>query len=177
MTSPFVNSPMSVELLTNTLHCITSFCEENIGCLEGMLRNGTRVKIVQILAKEEFFHLSVLRSGLGCLAVLCGYTHNFTNNNQSNISIPTALQLSEQELFNILSMISNLLNRFILTSSAVADIDSTAVMNFGLVCRYLLPLCSPSDPIHKVYYYYYFSLIIIHFIIITINVFRVFFQI
>lgn len=156
MTSPFVHSPMSVELLTHILHCISSFCEENIGCLEGMLRNGTRIKIVQILSKEEFFHLDVLRSGLGCLAVLCGYTHNFKKDKDSTIiSIPAALQLNEEELFNILVMISNLLNKFILTSSAVSEIDSTAVMNFALVCRYLLPLCSPSDPIHKVILFIY----------------------
>jgi hypothetical protein len=152
---------MSVELIVQLLHCLSAFCEENNGCLEGMLRIGARLKVIQLLSNEHFFHLSVLRSGLGCLAVLCGYTHVFEaipaavgNENTTlvdAISIPSALQFEERELFDLLSLVSNLLSRFISMSSAVSDFDPIVTLNFGIICRYLLPLCPQQDPLYQVH--------------------------
>jgi hypothetical protein len=150
---------MSVELVVQLLRCLSAFCEENNGCLEGMLRIGARLKVMQLLSNEHFFHLSVLRSGLGCLAVLCGYTHVFQSNPPAPegdssgaiaLAIPSALQFEERELFDLLNLVSNLLSRFITMSSAVSDFDPIVTLNFGIICRYLLPLCPQQDPLFQV---------------------------
>lgn len=168
-TTPFVTDPASIELMVHLLRCLSAFCEENTGCLEGMLRIGARKKIIQLLSNETFFHLSVLRSGLGCLAVLCGFTHTFSADNpegqdeQVNVaskSIPSALQLEERELFDVLSLVANLMNRFIIVSTAVSSFDPIVVFNLGILCRYLLPLCPQHDPLFQVIYFHWSSYLV-----------------
>lgn len=158
-TTSFANNPASVELLVHLLRCLSAFCEENTGCLEGMLRIGARTKIIQLLSNENYFHLSVIRSGLGCLAVLCGYTHTFHVENSDTEpegvqtetkSIPPALQLNERELFDLLNLISTLMNQFILMSTATSNFDPVVVLNLGILCRFLLPLCPTHDPLYQV---------------------------
>jgi hypothetical protein len=159
LTTSFRADPLSVELIVHLLRCLSAFCEENTGCLEGMLRIGARAKVIRLLSMEQFFQLPVLRSGLGCLAVLCGYSHTFQQGHregkggesgETRNSIPSALCLDAKELFDLLSLLSTLLSRFIALSSASADFDPTVTLNCGIICRYLLPLCSPQDPLYQV---------------------------
>jgi Ca2+-binding EF-hand superfamily protein len=165
LTTSFSVDPLSVDLIVHLLRCLSAFCEENTGCLEGMLRIGARAKVMRLLSNEQFFQLPVLRSGLGCLAVLCGYSHMFQRGGSGHDGpevvvsdssgepthanlIPSALCLEARELFELLTLVSSLLTRFIGLSSASGDFDAHVTLNFGIICRYLLPLCSPQDPLY-----------------------------
>jgi hypothetical protein len=138
-----VVTPTNQELLTAAVKCVSAFSEENLGCLECMLTIGFRQKIIHML-KQDATGLDLCRSSFGCLAVLCGYSHTFDP--EVVESIPSAVGITEQELFDILVVVQT-------TCSKIGDtgmLDEVLVMNVALVCRYLLPLCNPQDPLYKV---------------------------
>lgn len=131
------------ELLTAAVKCISAFSEENLGCLECMLNIGFRQRIIDLL-KQGATGLDLCRSSFGCLAVLCGYSHTFDP--EVVDSVPSAVGITEQELFDILVVIQSTCNKIVDTGM----LDEVVVMNVALVCRYLLPLCNPQDPLYKV---------------------------
>lgn len=138
-----VVTPTNQELLTAAVKCVSAFSEDHLGCLEAMLNIGFREKIIRIL-QQDATGLDLCRSALGCLAVLCGYSHVFDTNTVQ--SIPAAVGINEQELFNILVVVKSGCQKVL----DAGMLDEVLVMNLALVARYLLPLCNPSDPLYKV---------------------------
>mmetsp|Transcript_21462 Transcript_21462/g.31124 ORF Transcript_21462/g.31124 Transcript_21462/m.31124 type:complete len:1202 (+) Transcript_21462:54-3659(+) len=129
------------DILAAIMRCIGAFSETNSGCLECMLRLEFRSRIVKLL-RQDMIELPLLRSAIGALAVLCGFTHSFDSR---HTNIPAAVGINERELFDILHMAHIILGRMICSGVY----DAVAVMNIALVLKYLLPLCSPSVPLHK----------------------------
>ena len=138
-----VVTPTNQELLTAAVKCVSVLGEEHLGCLEGMLNIGFRKKIIHIL-KQDATGVDLCRSSFGCLAVLCGYSHSFNSGEVQ--SIPAAVGISEQELFDILMVVQSCTSKIVSTGL----MDEIVVMNVALVARYLLPLCRTDDPLYVV---------------------------
>lgn len=158
-------TPEIQNVLCECLKCMIVYTEDHSGCLEGMLQIGLRNKIITLLQTEYLLTNDIIKYSLHALAILCGYTHCFDSqdNNDSTqqipvSSIPVIVGINEQMLFEILLIISNLLNRSISittnphtgANSTTVNLDEIIIINIGILCQYLLPLCQSSDPMYQV---------------------------
>jgi hypothetical protein len=170
-------SPLSSELqeiLSECLRCMIVYVEDHNGCLEGMLQSGLRNKIILLLQTEYLLTNEIVKYGLHLLCILCGYTHSFeeitgqsdaitatstsaSSTTSSLSSIPLIIGVNEQMLYEIFVIIQNILARSTSIthsstglSSVTVAIDEIIVINIGILCQYLLPLCRSSDPMYQV---------------------------
>lgn len=153
-------TPELQNVLCECLKCMIVYTEDHSGCLEGMLHLGLRNKIITLLQTECLLTNDIIKYSLHTLAILCGYTHYFDSlDDQSSVtSIPVIVGINEQMLFEILLIINNLLNRSISIntnthtglSNMVINLHEIIIINIGILCQYLLPLCRSSDPMYQV---------------------------
>jgi hypothetical protein len=151
-------------ILSECLRCLTVYAEDHLGCLEGMLHNGLRNKIIHFiqseLASSSLPTVEIMRQSLHLLCVLCGYSHSFETSDQAAMtaasvtssgnsgslsasSIPVVIGINEQMLYEILLIVQSALSRDLCT-------DELVVINIAILCQYLLPLCRSSDPMYQV---------------------------
>lgn len=152
------------QILCECLKCMTVYVEDHAGCLEGMLQSGLRNKIITLLQTEYLLTNEILKYGLHLLCILCGYTHSFDTSDTIS-SIPLIIGINEQMLYEIFLIIHNILARSTAIShtnsglsSIQVNIDEINVINIGILCQYLLPLCKSSDPMYQVSHFFSHSL-------------------
>ena len=168
------SSPLTAEsqqILSECLRCMIVYVEDHNGCLEGMLQSGLRNKVIVLLQTEYFLTNDIVKYGLHLMCILCGYTHTFeeilvpsetSNSSSTSLScIPLAIGVDEKMLYEIFVIIQNILTKsFTVTQSSntglscvTLAIDEIIVINVGILCQYLLPLCRSSDPMYQVDFY------------------------
>lgn len=166
------SSPLTAEsqqILSECLRCMIVYVEDHNGCLEGMLQSGLRNRVIVLLQTEYFLTNEIVKYGLHLMCILCGYTHTFeeilpaegntasSSSSTSLSSIPLVIGVDEKMLYEIFVIIQNILTK----SSSITQsntglscvtlaIDEIIVINIGILCQYLLPLCRSSDPMYQV---------------------------
>jgi hypothetical protein len=164
----------SQQILSECLRCMIVYVEDHNGCLEGMLQSGLRNKIIVLLQTEYLLTNEIVKYGLHLLCILCGYTHTFddiplgssppsaegSNTTTTTLSsIPLIIGVDEKILYEIFVIIQNILTRSTSIahsntaagmSTVTVTIDEIIVINIGILCQYLLPLCRSSDPMYQV---------------------------
>jgi hypothetical protein len=145
-------------VLSECLKCLVVYVEDHLGCLEGMLHNGLRDKVIHLLQSETSSSLyapttatansEILKQSLHLLCVLCGYSHSFEGIGEQGAvtsvsAIPVIVGINEQTLYEILLVVQKVLSRDLSSGELI-------VINVAILCQYLLPLCSSSDPMYQV---------------------------
>jgi hypothetical protein len=152
-------------LLRSAIRCIRAIAEGHAGCLEGMLRLGFRHKIIALL-QQRGVEISLLRTALSAVAVLCGHTHSFPSDG------PTALKFTPKELFDILFTQSKVLS--VIMTRSFDEVDEFVIVNAFTILKYTLPLLSSVDPLFQVHNYLnaFFFILVIYIRAVFVYLFR-----